>query len=91
MSGEYDGVRWHVDLDSENAMWVVTATDGKREYKERLEWAHEPVFGMDVTDADRTEEEICRLVSKCKKVGFKTQVKNRLCNFFRKLNFFCIF
>lgn len=64
MSGEYDGVRWHVDLDKENAMWVVTATDGKREYEERLEWVHEPVFGMDVTDADRTEEAILRLVSK---------------------------
>jgi hypothetical protein len=79
MSGEYDGVRWHVDFDSENAMLVVTATDGKREYEERLEWVHEPVFGIDVTDANRVEEVLDRLVSKCKSGKF-----GRLKDWFRK-------
>jgi len=58
---------------------VVTATDGKRTYTERFGWIHEPVFGIDVTDANRVEEVLDRLVSKCKSGKF-----GRLKDWFRK-------
>lgn len=79
-AGEEYGIQWFIDPDTERAEWLVTATDGKREYEERLEWVHEPVFGIDVTDAERTEEAICRLVSKCKSnkfVRFKDWFMNK--------------
>ena len=83
-SGEEYGVEWWIDPDTERGEWVVTATDGKRTYTERFGWMHEPVFGIDVTDAERIEEVLGRLVSKCKsdksgrlKDWFRRTFKNR--------------
>ena len=82
--GEEYGIQWFIDHDTKRAEWVVTATDGKRTYTERFGWIHEPVFGIDVTDANRIEEVLDRLVSKCKsgnlgrlKEWFRRIFKNR--------------
>ena len=78
-AGEEYGIQWFIYPDTDSAEWVVTATDGKRTYTERFGWTHEPVFGIDVTDANSIEEVLDRLVSKC-----KSDKSGRLKDWFRK-------
>jgi len=65
-SGDEDGIQWYLDLDCKNTEWIVTVTDGENTYTENFTYLYEPIFGIDLADADRVDEILDRLISKCK-------------------------
>ena len=63
-SGEENGIKWFVDLDSIKKEWTVTVKNDAETKTETFHWAHEPRFGIDVSDANQIESILDKFINK---------------------------